>query len=66
PEKAERGSIHGNGGVRRLTFWRISAYSDSPPFLYPALASSPACFTPICEEPFFCLYKLLEKFSISR
>ncbi|WP_251307620.1 hypothetical protein [Halomonas sp. NCCP-2165] len=51
PEQAERGSIHGNGGVRRLTFWRISAYSDSPPFLYPAPASRPACFTLICEEP---------------
>jgi hypothetical protein len=36
PEQAERGSIHGNGGVRRLAFWRTSAYSDLPPFLYPA------------------------------
>jgi hypothetical protein len=53
PEQAERGSIHGNGGVRRLTFWRISAYSDLPPFLYPARAASPACFTLICEEPNF-------------
>ncbi|MGM0786043.1 MAG: hypothetical protein ACQEUM_18300, partial [Pseudomonadota bacterium] len=51
PEQAERGSIHGNGGVRRLTFWRISAYSDLPPFLYPALAANPVCFTLICDEP---------------
>lgn len=34
PEQAERSSTHSNG-VRRLTFWRISAYANLPPFLYP-------------------------------
>ena len=46
-------SIHGHGGVRRLTFWRISAYSDLPPFLYPTLGLKPTRFTLVCEEPFF-------------
>ena len=51
PEQAGRGSIHGNGGIRRLTLWRISTSLDLSTFLYPALPSRHAHFTLICEEP---------------